>query len=119
MDNALAEIDDARHHARFVRRIGVGVVIGLLACAAISGVAQSASSAASGPVAGPVIQIEDVERFYRVYDAAGGHPTADQLQRDYIDPGSDGLHHLAKVRNVTGATIAAALAKRPEIYSDA
>jgi hypothetical protein len=119
MDNALAEIDDARHHARFVRRIGVGVVIGLLACAAISGVAQSASSAASGPVAGPVIQIEDVERFYRVYDAAGGHPTADQLQRDYIDPGSDGLHHLAKVRNVSGTAIAKTLTEHPEIYSDA
>jgi len=100
-------------------RIIIGVVIGALACAAISGAAQSASSTASVPAAGPVIQIEDVDRFYKVYDAAGEHPTADQLQHDYIDPGSDGLHHLAKVRNVSGTTIAKTLAEHPEIYSGA
>jgi hypothetical protein len=82
-------------------------------------VGQSANSAASGRAAGPVIQIDDVARFYKAYDAAGGHPTADQLQHDYIDPGSDGLHHLAKVRNVSGVTIAKTLAEHPEIYSDA
>lgn len=68
---------------------------------------------------GPVIHIEDVEQFYKVYDAAGGHPTAERLQRDYIDPGSDGLHVLAKLRNVSGAAITEELNKRPEIYSDA
>ena len=52
-------------------------------------------------------------------EAAGGHPTAQQLQRDYIDPGSDGLHELAKLRNVSGTPIAEELNKRPEIYSDA
>jgi len=77
------------------------------------------TSALAAPAAKPIIVIEDVVRFYRLYDAAGGRPSAEQLQRDYIDPGSEGLHHLAKVRNVTGATIAAALEKRPEIYSDA
>jgi hypothetical protein len=68
---------------------------------------------------GRTIHIEDVDRFYKVYDAAGGHPTADQLQRDYIDPGSDGLHQFAKVRKITGTRIAEVLAKRPEIYSGA
>ena len=67
----------------------------------------------------PAIHIEDVELFYRVYDAAGGHPTAEQLQRDYLDRGSEGLHQLAKVRNVTGVRIADTLAKRPELYADA
>ena len=67
----------------------------------------------------PAIHIEDVELFYRVYDAAGGHPTAEQLQRDYLDQGSEGLHQLAKVRNVTGARIADTLAKRPELYAGA
>jgi hypothetical protein len=70
-------------------------------------------------VHGPVIHIEDVARFYKVYDAAGGHPTAEQLQRDYIDPGSDGLHELGKLRNVSASAIAEELSKRPEIYSDA
>src|ERR1700679_4037384 len=102
-----------------MKRIIFGVVIGTLACAAISGTSGGAPATAPGPAAGPVIQIEDVDRFYKVYDAAGGHPTADQLQHDYIDPGSEGLHHLAKVRNVSGAAIAKTLDEHPEIYSDA
>ncbi len=65
------------------------------------------------------IHIEDVERFYRIYDAASGRPTAEQLQRDYIDRGSEGLHTLAKLRNVTGARIAETLATNPQIYSNA
>ncbi|HEY9131488.1 MAG TPA: DUF2268 domain-containing putative Zn-dependent protease [Dyella sp.] len=75
--------------------------------------------AATPPSAEPVIQIEDVERFYRLYDVTRGHPTADQLQHDYLDAGTDGLHELAKVRNVTGASIEANLVKHPEVYSDA
>jgi len=86
---------------------------------AVSGAAQSTNSTVSGPAAEPVIQTEDVDRFYKVYDAAAGHPTADQLQHDYIDPGSDGLHHFAQVRNISGTTIAKTLAEHPEIYSDA
>ena len=93
--------------------------IGALACVAISGPAQSATSVALAPAAGPTIHIEDVDRFYKVYDAAGGHPTADQLQHDYIDPGSDGLHQFAKVRNISGTRIAEALARHPELYSNA
>jgi hypothetical protein len=99
--------------------IGVGVVIGAWAYAAISGTAQSAESAVSGRATGPVIQIGDVDRFYKIYDAASGHPTADQLQHDYIDPGSDGLHQFAKLRNISGRAIAETLASHPEIYSGA
>jgi hypothetical protein len=102
-----------------MKRIGLGVVIGALVFAVISGAAPSATSAAISPPAGPNIQIEDVERFYKVYDAADGHPTAHQLQHDYIDPGSDGLHQFAKLRNISGTTIAEALAKHPEMYSGA
>ncbi len=68
---------------------------------------------------GPVIQIEDVDRFYQLYAAAGAHPTAAQLQQDYIDPGSDGLHRFAKLRNISGVTIARTMTEHPEIYSDA
>jgi hypothetical protein len=101
-----------------MKGICITVVIVLLTFA-VSRAAQSGSSTASDAAPGPVIHIEDVERFYKVYDSAGGHPTADQLQHDYIDPGSDGLHHFAKVRNISGTTIADAMAKHPEIYSDA
>jgi len=97
---------------------GGGIVIGALACAVISGAVQGAPPTVFDP-AGATIHIEDVDRFYKVYDAAGGHPTADQLQHDYLDPGSDGLHQFAKMRKISGAAIAETLAKRPEIYSGA
>jgi hypothetical protein len=79
----------------------------------------NAAATISAPPDRPVIRIEDVARFYKVYDAAHGHPTAERLQSDYIDPGSPGLHHLAEIRNVTGVSIAKALAAHPQIFSDA
>jgi hypothetical protein len=102
-----------------LKRIGVGILISLLACATLSGAARSATPTAADPAVGPTIHIEDVDRFYKVYDAAGGHPTADQLQHDYLDPGSDGLHQFAKLRNISGTRIAETLASHPEIYSGA
>lgn len=87
-----------------------------LVLAALSG-AWGVTAKVAEPV--PVIEISDVDRFYQVYDAAGGHPTAEALQHGYIDSGSDGLHELARLRNVTGQSIVEAIAKRPEIYSKA
>jgi Predicted Zn-dependent protease (DUF2268) len=83
-----------------------------------------ACSASDAPAAGaiaprPQILIQDVVRFFEVYDAAGGRPTEDQLQHDYIDSGSEGLHQFAKVRNLSGDTLATALALRPADYSGA
>lgn len=66
----------------------------------------------------PVIETGDVDRFYALYDSAAGRPTAEQLQA-YLDGGSTGLTHLAKVRRVTGARMADAMAARPEIYVEA
>ncbi|WP_309642935.1 DUF2268 domain-containing putative Zn-dependent protease [Phenylobacterium sp.] len=80
----------------------------ILAAAAGPAWAQSARQA--------VIVTDDVTRFYKVYDAAGGRPTAEQLDRDYFAKGSDNLRHFAKVRNVTGTRIADTLRTRPEIY---
>jgi Predicted Zn-dependent protease (DUF2268) len=107
----------AKTHAYEVRA-GAGIVIGALACAAISGALQSTPPTAFD-AAGPTIHIEDVDRFYKVYDAAGGHPSADQLQHDYLDPGSEGLHQFARMRRISGMAITETLDKRPEIYSSA
>jgi hypothetical protein len=68
--------------------------------------------------AAAVIHTEDVDRFYRIYDAADGRPTAEQLQQ-YLDAGSEGLHELARQRNVTGARIVETIEKRPAVYADA
>jgi len=103
-----------------MKRIGSGVTIALF-CAAISTIAWSATSSPSSTTdgRGPAIHIEDVESFFKIYDAAAGHPTADQLQHEYIDPGSDGLHQFAELRNITGDRIAKALDEHPEMYSGA
>ncbi len=98
-------------------RVTVVIIIGCLV--AIAAWRGSAPVMAAEPATGPVIHTEDVTRFYQVYDNAHGHPTAEQLQHDYIDRGSDGLHEFAKIRRISGAAIAETLAKHPEIYSDA
>jgi len=90
-------------------RAFIGVVIATLAC----------SVAAAAQPTGPVIRTEDVDRFFAIYDAAGGRPTSEQLQRDYLDAGSEGLRQFARIRNITGERIAATLAKNPEIYVEA
>jgi hypothetical protein len=95
------------------------VVNALTTVLMIVGWAGSAASMASDLSDGPVIHVEDVAAFYKLYDATNGHPSADQLQHDYLDPGSLGLHHLAEIRNVTGVSIAKGLAAHPEIFADA
>lgn len=97
-----------------MRRIAIGATL----CASLLA-RPVAHSAGVDSAAGPAILIEDVGRFYRIYDAAGGHPDADRLQHAYIDAGSDGLHRFARVRDITGTSIARTLAGRPEIYANA
>ncbi|MGQ4661451.1 DUF2268 domain-containing putative Zn-dependent protease [Lysobacter sp. F6437] len=86
---------------------------------AVAALTLAAASPAAANDAQPVIETGDVARFYEIYDAADGKPTAEVLQRDYLDPGSEGLHTLARLRRVDGESIAAAIAKRPQIYSEA
>ena len=67
----------------------------------------------------PVIHTEDVSLFYKVYDAAGGHPTTEQLQNDYLDAGTDGLRTFARLRNTTAERIEEAIVKQPQLYATA
>jgi hypothetical protein len=85
---------------------------------AIFGWAIGADAAAPDTGERPVIHIEDVARFYKVYDAASGHPTAEMLQQ-YIDQGSEGLRYFAGAHNTTGARIADEISKHPELYVNA
>lgn len=101
-----------------MRRIGVVAAVAVMALSAVSGAEQSAPLTAASAVQ-PNVQIEDVEHFYRIYDAAGGQPTAEQLQRDYLDRGTEGLRQFAKIRNITGVRIADTLTKQPDIYANA
>jgi hypothetical protein len=67
----------------------------------------------------PQILASDVDRFYQVYDAHGGHPDATTLDRDYLAPGTSELHRLMGLRNVSGATIAKAIEAHPGTYQNA
>jgi uncharacterized protein YjaZ len=93
-------------------------LMAVMVCAVL-GATTSQGWAADAKAGDPVVDIDDVERFYRLYDSVQGHPSAEQLQRDYLDAGSEGLHHFAKARRVTGEAIAANLAKNPQAYIDA
>ena len=98
---------------------GMPLVLAVLAGAAS---VHASPATSSKPIASPdaaAIHTEDVYRFYKIYAAHDGHPMADQLQRDYLDHGSEGLHRLAELRGVTGATIAGNIARHPAVYSDA
>ncbi|WP_149193111.1 DUF2268 domain-containing putative Zn-dependent protease [Luteimonas suaedae] len=94
-------------------------LLALTVLACTTGPAPAQEAAGAGATTSPAVVIEDVERFYRIYDAADGKPTAEQLQRDYLDPGSEGLQQFAKRRDITGTRIADTLDKRPDLYADA
>jgi len=85
----------------------------------LAGATWLLAAGAVGAVEAPRISTEDVTRFYQVYEAAGGRPSAEALERDYLAPGSDLLHVFAKERRVTGARIADAIAAHPATYADA
>ncbi len=66
--------------------------------------------------AGPDVVTSDIDRFFQVYDAAQGHPSAESLQRDYITPGTQALHEFAEKRQITGENLAKAIADQPDKF---
>lgn len=69
--------------------------------------------------AGPEILTSDVDLFYRVYDAAGGKPAGDALQRDYVDAGTPGVREFVPSRIISGERMAQRIAEKPEVYEKA
>lgn len=67
----------------------------------------------------PEIRTDDVARFYAVYDAHGGRPSAAQLESEYLARGSQSLKEFAALRRVTGERIATRIADEPGIYENA
>jgi len=61
----------------------------------------------------------DVERFYRLYDATDGKPSQLQLQKQYIDPGTEGLKVLMAKRDLTAASLYLSLSQAPNLYNEA
>ena len=74
----------------------------------------------AGDAAPPVaFRIDDVDRFYRVYDAAQGRLTAAQLQEQYLAPGSEALHQFVAARIDSADKLAEAIEKRPADFAQA
>ena len=70
------------------------------------------------PNASPLAEIRtsDVDLFYGIYDAAGGAPSADALQHDYIDAGSDGVRQFVPDRIKSAEAFAKTIAGNPTVY---
>ena len=63
------------------------------------------------------IHVEDVERFATLFEATDGAPTAEQLQRDYLDPGSFGVEAFTPYRIENAQNLAAQVAAEPDAYA--
>lgn len=85
-------------------------LLALLAVFAVSAAAHAQ------PSRGPEILTADVTRFYALYDATGGKPAVEQIERDYLAKGTPSLGEFAGLRRVTAQSIADRLAKDPAMY---
>lgn len=91
------------------------MLLRLLALAAV----LAAPAAAYAQVPGPEIRIEDVARFYRLYDAAGGKPSGEVLERGYIAAGGPGVRDFVPGRILSGERLAQRIGEKPEVYERA
>jgi len=73
---------------------------------------------AAAPV-GPRILLDDVTRFYAMYDATAGKPTVAQIERDYLADASPGLREFMQARRVTAQRIFDQMAADPDMYAHA
>lgn len=67
--------------------------------------------------AGPKILMDDVTRFYAMYDAAGGQPSVEQIERDYLAAASPSLREFMQARRVTAQRIFDQIAADPAMYA--
>ncbi len=80
--------------------------------------ASAGSQAAGDPFAARV-RYDDVDRFYRAYDAARGRPSAKQLRRDYIQAGSPGVQDFEHYRIESPEALAAKITEDQAMYERA
>ena len=93
----------------------------LLAMAAMTA-ATVVAAAPRPPAADPLtatVHAEDADRFAALFLRTGGHPTAAQLQRDYLDKGGVAIGVFTPGRIVDADHLAKAIAAHPERYAEA
>ena len=90
------------------------------------GMMLASSAYAANPVpplpADPLtVEVEtgDADRFAALFERTGGKPSAERLQRDYLDRGSYGVQVFTPDRIVDAANLAKSIAAKPDIYARA
>jgi hypothetical protein len=88
---------------------------------ALSGAVLSTALVAGARAEAPQVEVRtsDVELFYRIYDAAGGTPSAAALQKGYLEGGSDGVRQFIPNRIRSADALATAIAAHREVYDHA
>lgn len=71
------------------------------------------------PSARIVVQTDDVTRFFSVLDASGGKPSAEDLQRGYLDTGTDALRSFTDSRIGSMERLARTIQDKPALFARA
>lgn len=71
------------------------------------------------PSARIVVQTDDVTRFFSVLDATGGKPSAEDLQRGYLDTGTEALRSFTGSRIGSMERLARAIQDKPALFARA
>ena len=95
-------------------------LIAALAVAAtpISGATAQEQPPAADPLTASAHD-EDVQRFVALWKKTGGHPTAAQLDAEYIQPGSIGVKIFTRGRIIDGENMAGQIAAHHDWYEQA
>jgi hypothetical protein len=93
------------------------LVLLALAALAAGAVAQGPSPKPNRDPDAARLVTSDIPAFWRVFDKATLQNAAELFQREYIDPGSAGLHDFLKARIQNGRVLAATVASRARYYA--
>ena len=93
--------------------VSLAAFAGLLAC---EGMHAQTAEPNRDPMKAHLVT-SDIPNFWRAFDKASLKDAADLFQKEYIDPGSPGLHGFLQARIVNGRALAATVAARPRYYA--
>lgn len=90
----------------------------MLAAAPVAGLHAQQQPPPADPLT-VTVQDEDVQRFVKLWKKTSGHPTAAEIDADYIRPGSIGLRIFTPHRIIDGANMAKQIAAHHDWYEQA
>ena len=91
----------------------------MLVAAVVSAMAAAGSPPSAADPLTVSVETADADRFAAIFNSSEGHPTAEQLQRGYLDPGSYGVRIFTPDRIIDANHLAEAVGKRPDFYARA